>query len=85
MELILKHLDNCYELSTFGNESIVDWSGRNSTTNQVIEVFPYPYVPILFYDERDDSHYRWCGPVLKILEYFARFTNTRYESLLPIG
>ena len=68
---------NCYNFSTNGNDSdIIDWTLSKNTSN-VLEVMPYPYVSDILYRQFNDTHYQWCGPMLMILEYFAKLINVK--------
>ena len=73
MENVLKNRFNCYELSTIGDKSIVDW---NNNSGEVIDVMPYPYI-LCYHKQYNSTHYQWCGPLLYIVEYFAKLTGTR--------
>ena len=75
MKLVRNNAKNCYNLSTIGDQSIVDWSGSNAT--EIISVMPYPNIPDLFYKEWDQNNYQWCGPMLLYLEYLSRFSNVK--------
>ena len=75
MEEVIRNRFNCYNLSTDGDNSVVDWN-RHRNSSEVIEVLPYSYI-LLNYLQYNDTHYQWCGPMLLILEYFAKFTSTR--------
>ena len=75
MEFITNNVKNCYNLSTIGDKSIVDWSGNNS--REIITVMPYPQIPMLFYEQWDPNNYQWCGPMLLFVEYLSRFSNVK--------
>ena len=62
MEFIEANLKNCYNLSTIGDKSIVDWSGNNST--EIITVLVYTQLPGTFYKEFNNVEYQWSGPIL---------------------
>ena len=79
MEFIKSNVKNCYNLSDIGDQSIVDWSGNNST--EIISILPYPYPPGLFYEEFGQDQYQWCGPLLQFVEYLAMFLKLRYDHL----
>ena len=71
MDFILENRNNCYNFSTIGNQDIVDWSGDNSTED-VLDVHGYAYIPILFFNKINETDYQWCGPLLRIAEQFAK-------------
>ena len=69
---------NCYNLSSIGNGSIVDWlPDRN--VSRIIDVQPNPFFTNLRFKRFNATHYQWCGPMLMIVEYFARITNVKYD------
>ena len=76
MESTLKYNKNCYNLSTIGDGSVIDWS-PNMTKEKIFVIQPSVNVPELFYWRWNDTHYQWCGPMLMIAEYFAKFINAK--------
>ena len=77
MELILGNRKNCYNFSTNGNKTIVDWTRDNSTVD-VLDVIGYPYIPVIFYNKINETDYQWCGPLLSIAERFALSVKAKY-------
>ena len=74
MQAVKNRLAPCYELSAIGDNNVIDLTHKNSS--EVIDVMPYPYL-FLSFKQLNDTHYRWCGPALLLVEYFAKFTNTK--------
>ena len=68
-------MNHCYLLSDLNNDNVISFSHNVSTT--VIDIQPYPYNNVLQYKQVNHTHYQWCGPMLLIAEYFARFSKTR--------
>ena len=66
----------CYVLSETNDKYVKQWTD-NRTTETVINVFGYQNNPHLTYRELNDTHYQWCGPMLLIAEYFAKFSKTK--------
>ena len=71
----------CYNQSLTVGDYVKEWA-NNKTSDTIIHVAPYFYVPFAFYTIFNDSHYQWCGPMLLLAKYFAKFSNTKYSSLL---
>ena len=61
---------NCYDFN-----DVMDWS-ESGNTSEVIDVWLYPTI-VLQYTDLNETHYQWCGPLLLLVEYFAKFTSTR--------
>ena len=74
MNNIRNNFVNCFNLSLDNN--IVNWA-NNTNNDQVIDVMTYPNY-IFSFTQFNETHYRWCGPWLLILEHFAKFTKTKY-------
>ncbi len=74
MDVIIEKKNNCYNMSE--GQFVIEWA-NNKSTDEIIEIVAYPIIPQLFYNEWNDTHYQWCGPMLLIVEYFAKFTNTK--------
>ena len=74
MQAVRNRLAPCYELSAIDDNNVIDVTNKNSS--EVIDVIAYPYL-LLSFKILNDTHYRWCGPALLLIEYFAKFTNTR--------
>ena len=70
---------NCYNLSTIDDRSdVIDWTLNNSS-DTIIESTAYPYLTELIYTQFNATHYQWGGPMLLIAEYFAKWTNVKYN------
>ena len=68
---------NCYNLSTIDDRSdVIDWT-LNNRTNITFEANAYPYLTNLIYTQFNATHYRWCGPMLVIIEHFCKWTNIK--------
>ena len=80
MEKIVENRNNCYNFSTIGNQTIVDWTRDNSTVD-VLEVNSYTYIPVIFYNKINETDYQWCGPLLRIAEHFAKTIKVKYKIL----
>ena len=67
---------NCLnETDNQNAEVILDWT-RSGNVSQVIDVWLFPTL-LLNFININVTHYKWCGPLLKIVEYFGRFYQTR--------
>ena len=75
MDNILNRRFNCYNLSVIGDGSIINFNNDN-TSKEVINVMAYPDI-FQNYIKFNETHYQWCGLMLIMIEYFAKFTNTR--------
>ena len=75
MREIANNLYNCYNLSKLDNNSVIDWTSDPNST-EVLDIFLYPSHS-LTYHQWNDTHYRWCGPMLYLLAYFSKFTNIK--------
>ena len=73
MENIVNNRFNCFNLS-IGDGSIIDFN--SDKTSDIINVMAYPDI-FQNYVQFNQTHYQWCGLMLPIVEYFAKFTNTR--------
>ena len=78
---LYERLTPCFELSSIDGNDVMDWTHNNNS--EVIEVMPYPYMQ-LQHKQLNASHYRWCGPALLMIEYFAKFSNTKYIEIKVI-
>ena len=68
---------NCYNLSTIDDKSdVIDWT-LNNGTNITLETIAYPYLRDIIYNKFNATHYQWCGPMLLIAEYFAKWINVK--------
>ena len=74
MDVVKKYRKNCYNFSDF--ESIINPFEDNST-DFVLDVLAYGCPPDAYYTFWNATHYEWCGPMLMIIEYFAKFTKTK--------
>ena len=74
MDLIFKYRKNFYNLSQ--TENVLDLSEINSTKDLIV-VKPMGIPPHIFYHEYNDTHYQWCGPLIFIVECFAKLTKSR--------
>ena len=70
--------DNCFNLSTIGDGSIFDYSDPNST-NELVHILSIATHPNFLFNEFNSTHYQWCGPMIMIVDYFARFSKTRFS------
>ncbi len=77
MNIIYENRKNCFDLCFADNGSVTQWV-NNKTTESVVNIGPFPYIPQAFFQVINSTHFQWCGPMLMIAEYFAKFTNTRY-------
>ena len=80
MEEIYKYRTNCINSSVTEGNYVREWAD-NQTTDEIIIMVPGPYIPHLFYMELNETHncqYQFCGPMLLIAEYFAKFTKTKW-------
>ena len=75
MENIYKHRFNCFNLSTVGDGSIIDFN-KDNRSSDVVKVTAYPDI-FQHYIKFNETHYQWCGPMLLIIEYLAKFTKTK--------
>ena len=75
MDIIYKYRFNCVNST---NESYVEKWTDNQTTDTVINVGPLSYVPNLIYTDYGNGIYEWCGPLLLVAEYFAKFSKLRF-------
>ena len=75
MENLLKNRFNCFNLSTIGDGSIINFN-NDSSSDEVVNVMAYPDF-FQNYIQFNETHYQWCGPMLLIIEYLAKFTNTK--------
>lgn len=66
---------NCYKLSSTNDNDIVDWS-MSGNASEIITTWLYPTI-FLKYNQFNITDYQWCGVMLFITEYFAKFTKTR--------
>ena len=68
----------CLNLTVNGDQNLIDWSDilPNSTSN-IIDVNSLLILRHLFQYSRNDVIKQWCGPMIYIVEYFAKFTKTR--------
>ncbi len=72
---------NCVNLSSINNTLF--WG--NNSTNLTIDVLPNYWPPIITYEEQliNDGnisilYYQWCGPLIVILNMFAKQMNAKY-------
>ena len=75
MEEIYKYKTNCIN-SSVADHYIKEWTD-NQTIDQIIIMSPGPYIPHLFYTEFNETHFQFCGPLLLIAEYFAKFAKIK--------
>ena len=61
MQQVKMHMSNCYNLSTIDDHNVIDWTD-NRSTGEVIDVMAYPTI-LLNYQEFNNTHYQWCGPL----------------------
>ena len=66
---------NCFDVMQLGGQEVISWT-NNGTNDEVIDVALYPSF-LLNYVSINETHYQWCGPMLLIIEYFAKFTRKR--------
>ena len=83
MENIFKHRKNCIELNPANDTFVKEWV-TNQTIDKIIRMGPIPFVPYMFYNKLDEMNYEWCGPLIMIVEYFAKFAKTRFNYLLEL-
>ena len=76
MDEVYKFRRNCYNLSDSRDAYVKEWV-NNQTTEKIIRAGPYPWIPFAFFTRWNDTYYEWCGPLMLIAQYFAKFTNTR--------
>ena len=81
MQNMKNNFINCFNLSI--NDNIVNFA-KNIYNDEIIDVLCYPNYS-LFYTRFNETHYRWCGPWLLILGYFAKFTRTKYNYLFEFN
>ena len=74
MENVIKNRFNCYNMSTIGDGSIINFNNDNSS--DILYIWPYPYL-FLNFIKFNETHYQWCGSMLLIVEYFAKFTKIK--------
>ena len=67
----------CYNSSTREDEYVKEWV-ENGTTLDVIKVALVPSIGQMEYTVWNDTHFEWCGPMIMIVQYFAKYTNTRF-------
>ena len=79
MENIMRQTTNCYDLSD--NDDFIDW---NNSSGEIINAESYVNSPNMIYNVLNDTHYQWCGPVIMIAEYFAKFTGTMHCSIMIV-
>ena len=80
MQFLHENRNNCYNFSSVGGQDFVNWSGDNST-EEYLDILAYPYVPVLFYHEYNETNWQWCGPMLRIAEQFAKTVKVKYENM----
>ena len=83
MNYIESRVTNCLTLSTTDN--ILDWNvlgNSSNSSNDVLDIISMQVVSVSIYRQLNETHYQWCGPLFNFVEYFARFTSTRYLSIL---
>ena len=76
MKALLDNIFPCYDSSTDGGNDMTGWT-HNESNSEVIDVVIFRYL-VMEFTQLNVSHYRWCGHQLLFVEYFAKFTNTRY-------
>ena len=76
MDLILNHRRNCYNLSETNDKYVKQWV-NNETTDTIINIVLYHVIPLEFFTRFDQDNYQWCGTMLMIAEYLAKFTKTK--------
>ena len=63
---------NC-EVFSFSNvETVLD-----NSTSFIIEATGFPYRADISYQAINDTHYQWCGPMMLIAQYLAKWINAR--------
>ena len=76
MDILYENRKNCYDVNNGEEEYVRQWAD-NQTTNITIEVQSFPFIPYLFYTQHNSTDYQWCGPMLLLVEAFAKLTRTR--------
>ena len=76
LEYIFKNQPNCYYSIDSEGDYVKEWT-NNETLDDIIFVGPYPFVPHVTYFPVNESHYKWCGPLLLIAEYFGKLVNVK--------
>lgn len=66
---------NCLEPVEIRSNHVIEWTDHDNDT-KIIETWLFPTL-LLNYIKINQTHYQWCGPVLMILQYLSKFTNTR--------
>lgn len=73
--------NNCVNLTS--NNDIVFWG--NNSTHMIIHVQPVMWPPFVSYEEKivklNNSsilYYKWCGPLILMLNIFAKRMNAKY-------
>ena len=79
MDFITKNRRNCYNLSETNDKYVKQWV-NNETTDTIINIVLYHVISLEIFTRFDQDNYQWCGPMIMIAEYFAKFSKTRYES-----
>ena len=67
----------CLNLTNQGDENLIDWTNNINSTSDIIDVNSLPILRHLFLYNLNYLFKQWCGPIIYIVEYFARFTKTR--------
>ena len=81
MDVIIDNRKNCFNLTE--GQFVSEWVD-NTTSTEIIEMMPFPLLPHNFYKILNDTHYQWCGTMLLIAEYFAKFSKTKYSILVTL-
>ena len=76
MEKFERLRKNCYELGFNSGDYVIKWTD-NQTEDRFIDIGPSAKFPHLFYAVLNRTHYQWCGPMLLIVEYFAKFSKVK--------
>lgn len=64
----------CYDLTDDNN--VIDFQ-PNNINKTIIDVTIFGLAPHNFYHVLNETHYQFCGPILLVGEYFAKFSGSR--------
>ena len=63
---------NCEIFSFLDVENVQD-----NSTSLSIEAAGFPYRADISYQAINDTHYKWCGPMMLIAKYLAKWSNAK--------
>ena len=76
MEKVKKLRSICVIASRDESDYISQWADH-WTTNTTLEIAPIPRFPHMEFYNINQTHYQWCGPMVLVAEYLAKFTKCR--------